>query len=184
MANGNHRTDHGRAKRAALLIRAIESIESQCARPLVVVNGARFDPSLMQKLSKLQRIRLLRVAEPGQANAIHVGRLAVTAEYFGFLDDDDYLLPGSIAARENFLAAQPQFDAVVANGLREEWHESPRLYRHPSDVKRIEDDPMAALLKANWLTPCGGYTDRRQCHPRSFWALPSTWNGRTCLPVD
>jgi glycosyltransferase involved in cell wall biosynthesis len=141
--------------RGPQLLRAIDSIESQGGRALVVINGSRFDPSLKTQLEALPHIRLILVAEPGLPNAIQVGCRAVSTRYFGFLDDDDYLLPGSIALREGFLESHPEFDAVVTNGLREEWGADQQLYKSPAALERIAQDPMAALLEANWMTPCG-----------------------------
>lgn len=143
------------AHRGQELMRAIESVQSQGGRAVVVINGARFDPALKKNLESLPGIRLICIAEAGLPNAIQVGRRAVTSEYFGFLDDDDYLLPGSIALRESFFDAHRQYDAVVTNGLRDEWGDQPQLFKTLADLKRIEQDPLAALLEANWMTPCG-----------------------------
>lgn len=143
------------AHRGRELMRAIESVQSQGGRAVVVINGARFDPALKKNLEGLPGIRLICIAEAGLPNAIQVGRRAVTSKYFGFLDDDDYLLPGSISLRESFFDTHPQSDAVVTNGLRDEWGEDPRLFKTHGDLDRIEQDPLAALLQANWMTPCG-----------------------------
>jgi len=143
------------AHRAEQLMRAIDCVQSQGATALVVINGYRFDPSFKKRLECLEGIRLLYIPEPGLPNAIHVGRCAVACEYFGFLDDDDYLTPGAIAIRESFLEKHPATDAVVTNGLREEWKSDPQLFKSRADLDRIEQDPLAALLTANWLTPCG-----------------------------
>ena len=141
--------------RGPQLLRAIDSIQSQGARALVVINGARFDPQLRQQLADRQDIRLICIAEPGLPNAIGVGRRAVVSDYFGFLDDDDYLLPGSVDLRTSYLDAHPQTDAVVTNGLREEWGDEPQFFNDPGQLVKIKEDPLAALLEANWMTPCG-----------------------------
>ncbi len=142
-------------QRAPQLMRAIDSILREGGRALVVINGTRFDPAVKSQLESLQGIRLLCIAEAGLPNALHVGRCAVSGEYFGFLDDDDYLLARSIALRESFLDAHPRFDAVVTNGLREEWKDDRRLFKGAADLDRIARDPLAALMQANWMTPCG-----------------------------
>jgi glycosyltransferase involved in cell wall biosynthesis len=143
------------AHRGSELMRAIDSIRSQGAAALVVINGHRFDPSVRERLECFEGIRLLCIPEPGLPNAIYVGRCAVAREYFGFLDDDDYLMPGAVAIRESFLQEHPEVDAVVTNGLRDEWGSEPQLFKSRADLDRIEKDPLAALLTANWLTPCG-----------------------------
>jgi glycosyltransferase involved in cell wall biosynthesis len=159
------------AHRAGQLMRAIDSIRSQGAAALVVINGCRFDPSVRERLECFEGIRLLCIPEPGLPNAIHVGRCAVAREYFGFLDDDDYLMPGGIAIRESFLEKHPEMDAVVTNGLRDEWVSDPRLFKHRADLDRIEKDPLAALLIANWLTPCGALYRSGTVQSNSFLGL-------------
>lgn len=141
--------------RASQLRRAIESITSQGARALVVVNGARFDTALVAELGQREDIRLLCIPEPGLPNAIHVGRCSVECDYFGILDDDDYLLPGCIVVRESYLDSHPEIDVVITNGLREEWGDEPRMYKDRGVLQRIVDDPLGSLLQRNWLTPCG-----------------------------
>lgn len=141
--------------RARELLRAIASVLGQGARALVVINGALFDPGLKTELEERRDIRTLVLDKPGLPNAIHVGRQAVEAEFFAFLDDDDYLLPGSVAVREAYLRANPDFDAVVTNGLREEWGPGARLYGRPEELDRIRGDLLGSLLEANWMTPCG-----------------------------
>jgi hypothetical protein len=137
-------------------MRAIGSVQSQGAAALVVINGDRFDASVRRRLEALRGIRVLYIPEAGLPNAIHVGRCGVARKFFAFLDDDDYLVPGAIAIRESFLEQHPEIDVVVANGLREEWGTDALLFKTRADLERIKKDPLAALLAANWLTPCGG----------------------------
>ena len=141
--------------RAVQLKRAIESIISQGARALVVVNGDRFDPALVESLVNDREIRLIQLEEPGLPNALHVGRCSVEQKYFGILDDDDYLLPGSIEIREGYLEANPEVDVVITNGLREELEGDQRLYYGQDELDLIVRDPLASLMRKNWLTPCG-----------------------------
>jgi hypothetical protein len=143
------------AARAPQLRRAISSVISQGARALVVVNGNRYDPSLLDELEHWKDIRLLRIAEADLPNAIHLGRCAVNCEFFGFLDDDDYLLPEAINLRESYLISNSDIDVVITNGLREEWGDESQMYKDPTERECILEDPLGALLKANWMTPCG-----------------------------
>jgi len=141
--------------RASQLRRAMNSVINQGARALVVVNGNRYDPALVDELEKWEAIRLLRIVEPGLPNALYQGRCAVEAEFFGFLDDDDYLLPDAIRLRESYLVSNPDKDIVITNGLREEWGDEPQMFKVPTELERIQQDPLSALLTANWMTPCG-----------------------------
>lgn len=144
-------------KRAPQLRRAINSVINQGARALVAVNGGRYDPSLLEELEGWDDIRLLRIEEPGLPNAIYRGRCAVESEFFGFLDDDDYLLPGAVNLRETCLISNNELDVVITNGLREEWGDNPQMFNEPAELEHILEDPLGALLKANWMTPCGAF---------------------------
>ncbi len=143
------------AARASRLHRAINSVISQGARALVIVNGNQYDSSLIAELDDWNGIRTLRIDKAGLPNAIYQGRRAVKASFFGFLDDDDYLLPGAITLRESLLTSDEDIDVVIANGLREEFGDDPRMYKDHNDLRCIMDDPLSALLEKNWLTPCG-----------------------------
>lgn len=143
------------AHRGPQLMRAIKSIHQDGGQALVIVNGSRFSPELKDELHLLPNTRVISISEPGLPNAIHIGRKAVESDYFGFLDDDDYLLPGSISLRESFLDGNPKTDVVIANGLREEWGNKPQLFASRDALEVIRRDPLSALLRANWMTPCG-----------------------------
>jgi hypothetical protein len=149
-------------------MRAIASIQSQGAAALVVINGDRFDASARRRLERLPGIRVLHVSEAGLPNAIHAGRCGVARKFFAFLDDDDYLVPGAIAIRESFLEQHPEIDVVVANGSREEWGPDTRLFESQAELDRIRKDPLAALLSANWLTPCGALYRSDTVQPEVF----------------
>ena len=159
------------ADRAPRLMRAIASVQSQGAAALVVINGNRFDASVKRSVERLLGIRVIHIPQAGLPNAIYVGRCGVAGKYFAFLDDDDYLVPGAISVRESFLEQHPEIDAVVANGLREEWGTDARLFKSPADLDRIRQDPLAALLTGNWLTPCGGLYRSETVQPDVFFDL-------------
>jgi len=137
------------------LLRAIASVQDQGARALRVVNGNRFDPALVEALEQRQDIRLIRVAEPSLPNALHVGRCAVKSEFFGFLDDDDYLLPNAIALRESYLLSHPDVDAIICNGIRKAAGDNAQLYKNPAELQHFLDDPLGELLNGNWMAACG-----------------------------
>ena len=156
------------ASRAAYLLRAIDSIRDQGAAVIVVINGSRYDATLRERLTTLADVRVIYVEQPGFPNALAIGRRAVTADYFGFLDDDDYLLPGSIALRERYLAEHTEIDVVVTNGTREELGGNQQLYESPAEVDSIRADPLAAMLKKNWMTPCGPLYRTTSVPPDTF----------------
>lgn len=139
------------AKRADSLREAIATTLSQdgvAASLIVVVNGARYDGALFEALRQMAGVRVLYQAEPSIFLARRLAREAVTAPYFGFLDDDDALLPGALRTRVDAFVAQPGADAVVTNGmLTGPDGDGPML----DDLAAIRRDPLMSLMRGNWL---------------------------------
>jgi glycosyltransferase involved in cell wall biosynthesis len=146
-------------ERALSLERAIASVSAQegvRARPIVVVNGPRPDPRVLDELGRDRRVRLLRLEEASIPEALRAGRSAVDAPWFGTLDDDDLLLPRALATRIAALEADPALDVVVTNGYRRRGGIDSLNTADGSSVRR---DPLTALLAGNWLLP-GSWTCR------------------------
>jgi glycosyltransferase involved in cell wall biosynthesis len=141
----------GLAGRAASIRRAIETTLSQQrvrASLVIVVNGKRFDPALYDELKRTANIRVVYQEEPSIFVARRCARDHVTAPFFGFLDDDDQLLPGALRARVDALLGDPSAAAVVANGyLANGRREMPML----DDVARTRANPLRDLMRGNWL---------------------------------
>jgi len=143
------------SKRGPLLLRAIDSVVSQegvAAVPVVVVNGARFDPAYVERLKARTDIRLIQIAEPSLFRARRVGFETVRTSYFAILDDDDVFLPGALAKRLSSLRADPSKDWLVTNGV----------YVKPEgdtpfipDIEAARRDPYATLLDHCWLCSAG-----------------------------
>ena len=150
------------AERRDKLLRAVGSLLEQSAatRPIIVVNGNRSDPALLAELSGNPRITVLST-EGRLPEANRAGRQAVSADYFGFLDDDDYLLPHAIRHR---LDAADGADLVVSNGFVEL---SGQRELHMPDTAKIARDPFTALSSHNWLHNCAGLF-RASAFPASF----------------
>lgn len=134
-----------RPQRADTLRAAIASVVSQAgvrAVPLVVVNGDQFDPSLVEELSRRADLRVARVGPADLPGALRAGRDLVDARWFCELDDDDLLLPGTLAERLALIDGHPKFDVVVSNGI---------VRGHAGDhllldgVDRLAADPLSAL---------------------------------------
>jgi glycosyltransferase involved in cell wall biosynthesis len=133
------------------LRRAIDSARAQrniATRVIVVVNGSKWDPSLLGELQVLP-LQVIRLREANLPSAIHAGRLAVESDYFSFLDDDDLYLPDALASR--FAALESAHaDFAVSNGL--DATGNPLI----PDVRVVESNPLRALMTRNWLASCGG----------------------------
>jgi len=142
------------AKRRASLLRAIDSVTSdplEQPNVIVVVNGDRLDPPLLQALQADPRLQVIYEPMGSVARAQRIGRSNVKTAYFGYLDDDDEYLPGAIALRRAHLDAHPQADGVVCNGLRAN---GTREESYVTDFERIQENPALALARSNWLASC------------------------------
>lgn len=144
------------AVRPKELERAIASLLEQNGGgvvPLVVVNGDRYDPELVEHLRQRRDIRFHYLEEGNLPKAIAYGRGKVDTSYFGFLDDDDVYLPDALAKRYCPFEMNPEVDVVVGNGWRESAGKKELIW---TDITDIEADPAASVLDANWLASCGG----------------------------
>jgi glycosyltransferase involved in cell wall biosynthesis len=137
------------ARRAALR-RSIASALAQEPRPavIVVVNGVRYDPAMYEELKAMQAITLVYSEVPSYPAAQRLGRSHVATPYFCFLDDDDELLAGSIAARLAYAQAHPDVAAVVARGYRYiDGVDKPDGATFPATDAEL----LVSLLRHNWL---------------------------------
>ena len=153
------------------LQRAIASVVAQrgvAARPVVVVAGPRPEP--LPKLASRNGIRVHRLgteASPGRA--LTIARGLVDAPFFAFLDDDDELLPGALAARMAILRAEPRVQVVVTTGYVARGN-ARRV--HIGDITRHQDDPLRGIVERCWLASCGGLFRTAAVPPAMFDALP------------
>lgn len=142
--------------REASLLRAIDGLlhhQSGNVRVLVVVNGNRFDASLLESLRARLDIEVCYLERGSLPAALSFGRSQVNTPYFGFLDDDDEYLPGAIPARLAVMQADPTIDCVATNGYRQSSTKRTLAIAH---VERVQADPLDALNTACWLASCGG----------------------------
>ena len=141
--------------RATCLGRALDSIQQQvgvAARPIVVVNGQRADPDVVAMLRARAGIVLHFEAEASPRLARIAGRRLVTAPYFGYLDDDDELVPDVLRMSLEWLESHSDCGLVVTNG---------HLERHDGTLDPLTKlaalvhggDVVEALLEDNWLVP-------------------------------
>lgn len=166
-------------RRADSLRRAIESVRAGNSVPLeilVVVNGARFDASLVSELEHRDDVRLERIGEASQTSALARGVSISSTPFLGFLDDDDEYLEGAVDRKLEALEAQPKAAILVANGFRSIDQRDRLALTNLADV---EADPLIALLTKNWLPSCGGLYRRSQIASDLFVDLPDylewTW---------
>lgn len=163
------------AQRSGLLFRALDSIQNQHgveARPIVVVNGDRHDPDVLEKLERRRGILLHRVPQASARIARAEGRRLVTAEYFAYLDDDDELIPQSLREPLEWLEAHPDCDVLVCNGYFVRAGGERAELIHIADHLRI-GNPALSLLEDSWLQP-GAFVCRSRSIPPDM--LAAEWS--------
>jgi glycosyltransferase involved in cell wall biosynthesis len=167
------------AERGPLLERALHSVISQTdvyAVPIVVVNGARYDPQVIAAIRACERAHVVMMEHEGLPEAKVAGRRAVDAPYFTELDDDDELPAGALSARVGVLEQRSDCDAVVTNGLVRNGTEERVLN---ADTPAIARDPLGALTQTNWLLPGAWLARTDRVGPEIFDGMPNylecTW---------
>lgn len=139
--------------RSKLLFRALDSIQDQGgvrARPVVIVNGQKFDVATLEALKKRPGILLHQERQASAGQAMVAGRNLVMAPFFSYLDDDDELIEGSLLEPLRWFDGHPQCDVLINNGFFVKaggaMSESTHLAIHVGD-------PAMGLLKECWLSP-------------------------------
>ena len=116
---------------------------------LVVVNGQSFDNNLLHHIRSIKCVRVLMVKEAGIANARLQGRLNVSAPHFLMLDDDDELLPNAVGDMLAAFRSAPEGTGLV---LADSYNTGRRgKYGFVPSPSAIEDNPLDALTRQNWL---------------------------------
>lgn len=154
-------------QRADSLRAAIASVVSQSgvrAVPLLIVNGDRHDPALVDELSQRADLRLATMARADLPGALRTGRDLVETRCFCELDDDDLLLPGTLVERLALIDSDRHYDVVVCNGIvRGRAGDQLLLPR----VDELAADPASSLARVSWLSP-GGALFRTSAVPRDL----------------
>jgi glycosyltransferase involved in cell wall biosynthesis len=143
-------------RREREILRAIDSVLDQkgvSVALMLVVNGQRYDPPLLQRLRDDPRLTVHYRQEGSFPAAVRYGREMVTGEYFAFLDDDDVYLPDALRIRLEAINQGVPVDWVCTNGY-EEMKGAVRMLVH--DAARVQSDPRAAQFEVNWLGSSAG----------------------------
>lgn len=140
------------AERAPLLERAVQSVVAQNVgvRLVIVANGPNVDDCLLRQLEAETDSRILHLIDANFPAALAAGRRAVQTPFFLELDDDDLLLPGTLAARLAVLHDHPSVDAVISSAiLRSHTGDEPSF----SDAAAVQETPLESLMRTNWMVP-------------------------------
>lgn len=154
--------------RAESLFNAINSIQQadpETTRILVAANGPNIDPALEKQLKKRRDIVYVSFEDGSLPKTIALAVPLVKTEFFGFLDDDDELLPNALLQRRDILLSHPDASLVISNGyIRKEGKDSIYLSR----MATIPEDPLGALMRENWLPSCGALFRTARVGPAYF----------------
>lgn len=163
------------AQRSELLFRALDSIQNQkgiAARPIVVVNGQRFDPATLAALKERPGILLHQEQQASMKVARAAGRNLVTAPFFSYLDDDDELIAGSLLEPMRWLDGHPDCDVMICNGYFVKVDGSLSELIHITDHVRT-GQPALSLLDDCWLQQ-GAFIFRTSSIPPAM--LDADWS--------
>lgn len=157
--------------RPRALMRAVESVCVQTdvnAMPLIIVNGNKFDKTLIDKLERKPHIQVYKIPEFGVSNARLEGRKKVRSSFFAFLDDDDELLPEAMSIRLEAMS-DPSVEVVATNGYIDTGYERKINYEN---FCQNPEDPALALVKNPWLSSAGGLYRSDRIGPDALEDLP------------
>jgi glycosyltransferase involved in cell wall biosynthesis len=141
--------------RVAALRRAIASVLDQqrvACELIVVVNGPNFDGPMLGELRANPELRVEYLEAANLPAAHRHGRACVTSPFFAFIDDDDEFLPGALHTRVSAMLEDESIDVVATNGVWGHDRSTPYI----RSTRGIEEDPLAALFRGNWLGSAGG----------------------------
>lgn len=138
--------------RGRVIFRALDSIQDQPhldARAIVVVNGERYHPPLVDALKARPGVRVHYMRTASAGLAIAEGRKLVTAPYFMFLDDDDELVEQGLEPLARHLGAGA-WDVLITNGY---FSSNGKLRPMYLDLMAHAIHPLRSLLAECWLCP-------------------------------
>jgi glycosyltransferase involved in cell wall biosynthesis len=128
--------------RAHQLKRACDSVRAMAGDHdysiVVVANGARVSSNVLEWLATEPAIRVIRLKSGSYPLARRIGAEMADSEFLGFLDDDDELLPDTLATKLAYFREHPEVDVLVTDGLR----------INGSTVSRIMPPPQARSADA------------------------------------
>ena len=131
------------------LERCLRSVLEQTPRPneVIVVDDGSTDTT-PEIASRTPGVKLLSQENKGLAGARNAGTRASRADWILFLDADDSLLPGAMAAFQEAIAANLR--AAVIDPAYESEYPDGRVVRPPVQRERLYDrDQLGAVIKRN-----------------------------------
>jgi glycosyltransferase involved in cell wall biosynthesis len=137
--------------RGELLKRACNSIRAMAGDHdysiIVVANGPRVSPRVLEWLASRPDVRLIRLRSGSHPLARRVGAETAESEFLAFLDDDDELMPNTLAAKVAYFRRYPEIDVLVTDGLRISNSSETRIF---PPVEERSADFVETMMHAGW----------------------------------
>lgn len=137
--------------RAESLKRACDSVRAMagdCDYSIIVVaNGVRVSSDVLDWLATRPDIRVIRLRSGSHPLARRVGAEMADSEFLAFLDDDDELLPNTLARKIAQFREHPEIDVLVTDGLRVSGSMETRIFPPP---EARSADLVETLMRAGW----------------------------------
>lgn len=137
--------------RGELLKRACESVRAMAGGHeysiVVVANGARVSSSVLDWLATRPDISVIRLRSASHPLARRVGAEMADSEFLAFLDDDDELMPNTLAPKIAQFRQHPEIDVLVTDGLRVNGSTVTKMF--PPPEARCADF-VETMMRAGW----------------------------------
>lgn len=131
--------------------RACESVTTMAGHIpcslIVVANGHRASPAVLDWLGMRPDVRLVRVRSGSAPLARRIGAEIADSEFLGFLDDDDEMLPRTLERKLAFFRDHPEVDVLVSDGLRVDGAAESRILPPPGARGA---DHIETMMRAGW----------------------------------
>ncbi len=114
---------------------------------IVVANGARVSESVLEWLATEPDLRVIRLRSGSYPLARRVGAEMADSEFLAFLDDDDELLPNTLAGKIAYFRQHPEVDVLVTDGLRVNGSTVTKIF--PPPEARCSD-LVETMMRAGW----------------------------------
>lgn len=161
-------------RRAETIWRTIDSAgprSGAATRVVVVVNGNRYSPELLDQLQRSPKVECIYQEKGSLPLALMTGRQAVRSEFFAFIDDDDEFLPGGLDKRIHIARTNPQAAFVITQGWLHHERDEPQVSLRANAVMV---DPLGTLLQENWIcTSASGLYRSEHVSAEDFAGMPS-----------
>lgn len=132
---------------------AASALAAPGARVILVDDGSTDGSgNICDKLAKDSRVTVIHQPNRGAAAARNTGLAAATADFVAFLDADDMLLPGALAALADHIGDADAIQGRIVRSIPETYH-NPKTYRYPAHMALTLalSDPTRHLLCHGWL---------------------------------